>query len=217
MWGGERAHRRPPYTFNRPTASSNVGRLSSPTCPSQHVGRCWMTVSVTYREIAERFGIGVEGARLKAKRRAAKGSWRIVPGNHPQDVVRVEVPEDEWITPNVPHPTGPHEGTPSVPPTIAPQQESQRKDANDLEALVGVISQLTTQAQAMTDRLIEAERGKAEAEKDTAIARAALQETENRLAALQEQHLSQLKALHERMESETSKARIELTEWKARP
>src|SRR3954451_8626026 len=120
MWGGERAHRRLPYTFNRPTASSNVGRLSSPTCPSQHVGRCWMTVSVTYREIAERFGIGVEGARLKAKRRAAKGLWRIVPGNHPQDVVRVEVPEDEWTTRNEPRPTAPYEGTPTTPP---PQEE----------------------------------------------------------------------------------------------
>ena len=42
-----------------------------------------MAVSVTYREIAERFGIGVEGARLKAKRRAAKGLWRIVPGDAP--------------------------------------------------------------------------------------------------------------------------------------
>ena len=34
VWGGERAHRGPPHTFNRPTAGSNVGRLSSPTCPS---------------------------------------------------------------------------------------------------------------------------------------------------------------------------------------
>jgi hypothetical protein len=69
-----------------------------------------MPVSVTYREIAERFGIGIEGARLKAKRRSAKGLWRIVPGNHPQDVVRVEVPEDEWANPNVSRPTPPTRG-----------------------------------------------------------------------------------------------------------
>src|SRR3954470_17510928 len=101
-----------------------------------------MPVTVTYREIAERFGIGIEGARLKAKRRAAKGLWRIVPGNHPQDIVRVEVPEDEWSSPNALHPTAPGEGTPTTPPP----QESQRRDTNDLEALVEIISQLTAQS-----------------------------------------------------------------------
>jgi hypothetical protein len=176
-----------------------------------------MPVTVTYREIAERFGIGIEGARLKAKRRAVKGLWRIVPGNHPQDIVRVEVPEDEWATPNAPRPTDPHEGTPSSPPTTPPPQEPQRKDTNDLEALVEIISQLTAQSLAMTDRLIGAERGKAEAEKNTAIAQATLHEMEKRLTVLQEQHLSQLKALHERMEAETSKAQAALAEWKARP
>src|SRR5215207_915004 len=142
-----------------------------------------MAVSVTYREIAERFGIGVEGARLKAKRRAAKGLWRIVPGNHPQDVVRVEVPEEEWATPpNVPRPTPPHDGAPSNPP----QQDSQRREANDLEPLAEIISELTARSTALTDRLIEAERAKAEAERDTAIARAALDAAEARILALQD-------------------------------
>jgi hypothetical protein len=172
-----------------------------------------MTVSVTYREIAERFGIGVEGARLKAKRRAAKGLWRIVPGNHPQDVVRVEVPEDEWTTRNEPRPTAPYEGTPTTPPP----QEPQRRDTNDLEVLVEIISQLTAHSKAITDRLIEAERNKAEAEKSTAIAQMAVQEMEKRLTAVQEQHLSELKALRERMEAETQKAKVDFAEWRARP
>ena len=176
-----------------------------------------MAVSVTYREIAERFGIGVEGARLKAKRRAAKGLWRIVPGNHPQDIVRVEVPEDEWVRPNDPHPMTSHEGLPTTPPTIPPPQGLQRRDTNDLEALVEIISQLTAQSKATTDQLIEAERSKAEAEKNTAIAQMAVQEMEKRLSAVQEQHLFELKALRERMEAETHRAKADLVEWKARP
>jgi hypothetical protein len=42
---------------------------------------------MTYAELAEHFGIGPDGARMKAKRR----KWRIVQ-NHPMDLVRVEVP-----------------------------------------------------------------------------------------------------------------------------
>jgi hypothetical protein len=65
--------------------------------------------------------------------------------------------------------------------------------------------------------LIQAECRKAEAEKDAAIAQAALQEAEKRFAAVQEQHLSQLKAMQERMEVEVNKAQAALAEWKARP
>jgi hypothetical protein len=172
-----------------------------------------MAVSVTYREIAERFGIGIEGARLKAKRRAAKGLWRIVPGNHPQDVVRVEVPEDEWTAPNVPRPTPPHEEAPTTPP----QQEPQRREANDLEPLVELIAQLHAQLAGMTNRLVDAERGRAEAEKEAAILKAALEGAETQLATMQEQHLSELKALRDSLEAEAGKARAELAEWKVRP
>jgi hypothetical protein len=42
---------------------------------------------MTYEEISEHFGIGLDGARMKAKRR----KWRLV-RNHPQDPVRAEVP-----------------------------------------------------------------------------------------------------------------------------
>jgi len=176
-----------------------------------------MTVRVTYREIAERFGIGIEGARLKAKRRAAKGLWRIIPGNHPQDVVRVEIPEEEWAGPNVPRPADPHEGAPAISPQPTPPNDPQRRETNDLEALVELISQLHAQSAAMTDRLVDAERGRAEAEKDAAIVRAALEAAEARLANMQEQHISELKGVRERMEAEASSARAELAEWKARP
>jgi hypothetical protein len=183
-----------------------------------------MAVRVTYREIAERFGIGVEGARLKAKRRAAKGLWRIVPGNHPQDAVRVEVPEEEWAAPNVGRPTDPNAGTPANPP----QHDTQRRDTNDLEVLVELISQLHAQSAAMTNRVVDAERGRAEAEKEAAIIGALLEAAESRLTVVQEQHLADLKRVREQhladlkrvrdqMEAETARAVTELANWKARP
>lgn len=159
-------------------------------------------IQVTYREIAERFAIGIEGARIKAKRRAAKGEWRIIPGNHPQDIVRVEMPADEFrVGPPNPPRTPPHDRAEGL-PTANTQQELQRRDTNDLETLVAVVSQLTQQSQAMVERLIEAERRKSEAERDTAIAHAELKVLEERVLLLQEQHLCELKAVQERLAEE---------------
>lgn len=160
-------------------------------------------VQVTYREIAERFGIGIEGARIKAKRRAAKGEWRLIPGNHPQDIVRVEMPADEFrLGTHKPPRTTPHEQGDRL-PTPPSLQEPQRRDANDLEALVEVVSQLTAQSQSMTERLIEAERMRAEAQRDTAIAQTELKVVQEHMAVLQERHLSELVMLRERMGAET--------------
>jgi hypothetical protein len=169
-------------------------------------------VTATYREIADRFGIGIEGARIKTKRRAAKGLWRIIPGNHPQDIIRVEIPEEEWNSPQRSPAHTPNEGTPTPPP----QQEAERKNTNDMEALVEIIPHLTAQLSAMTERLIVSEKGRAEAERDAAIAQAALASAEARLTDMQEQHLSELKELRDRMEAESNKARSELADWKAR-
>lgn len=163
-------------------------------------------VQVTYREIAERFGIGIEGARIKAKRRAAKGEWRLIPGNHPQDIVRVEMPAEELRVGPIKPQRSPPNDLADREPTSPPQHEIQRRDTNDLEALVAVVSQLTLQSQAMTDRLIEAERMRAEAQRDTAIAQTELKAIEDRLAALQEQHLTELLGLRERMTTETDQA-----------
>lgn len=159
-------------------------------------------IQVTYREIAERFGIGIEGARIKAKRRAAKGEWRLIPGNHPQDIVRVEMPAEEFrLGANRPQRSSPHERAEGE-PTLAPQQDPQRKDTNDLEALVEVVSRLTAQSHSMTERLIEAERLRAEAQRDTAITQAEMKVIEERVAVLQEQHLIELKSVRERMATE---------------
>lgn len=50
---------------------------------------------LTYREIAAHFGISADAARMKAKRKAKAGRWAIIPGNHPSDTVRVEIPADD--------------------------------------------------------------------------------------------------------------------------
>jgi MoxR-like ATPase len=83
--------------------------------------------------------------------------------------------------------------------------------------LVELISQLHAQSVTLTNRLVDAERGRAEAEKESAIIKASLEAAEARLAALQEQHLSDLKAIRDQMEVETGKVRGELADWKARP
>jgi hypothetical protein len=69
----------------------------------------------------------------------------------------------------------------------------------------------------MTDRLVDAERGKAEAEKEAAIVRDRLKAAEARLTAMQEQHLAELKGMRDRLEAEAEMARGELAGWKARP
>lgn len=52
-------------------------------------------VQLTYRELAERLGISPDAARMKAKRAAKSGRWRVIAGNHPSDPVRVELPAQD--------------------------------------------------------------------------------------------------------------------------
>jgi hypothetical protein len=58
------------------------------------------TVSLTYRELAERLAITTDAARMKARRAVQKGRWRIIEGNHPNDPVRVEMPLTDAGSPN---------------------------------------------------------------------------------------------------------------------
>ena len=50
---------------------------------------------LTYKELADRIGVSVDAARMKAKREAKKGRWQIIAGNHPSDKVTVIVPESD--------------------------------------------------------------------------------------------------------------------------
>jgi hypothetical protein len=47
---------------------------------------------LSYRDLAERLAISPDAARMKAKRKAKAGLWRIVPGNHPSERVLIELP-----------------------------------------------------------------------------------------------------------------------------
>jgi hypothetical protein len=49
-------------------------------------------LKLTYRELADRLGVSPDAARMKAKRAVKSGRWTIIPGNHPSDPVRVELP-----------------------------------------------------------------------------------------------------------------------------
>jgi hypothetical protein len=56
------------------------------------------TIKLTYTQLAERLGIKPHAARMKAKRAADRGLWRIIPGNHPNDRVLVELPASALTT-----------------------------------------------------------------------------------------------------------------------
>lgn len=58
------------------------------------------TVSLTYRELAERLDITTDAARMKARRAVQKGRWRIIEGNHPNDPVRIVMPAADAGSPN---------------------------------------------------------------------------------------------------------------------
>jgi hypothetical protein len=55
------------------------------------------TVRLTYRELAERLGIEPDSARIKARRLAKSGRWKLIPGNHPGAASTVEVPVADLV------------------------------------------------------------------------------------------------------------------------
>ncbi len=59
------------------------------------------SLNLTYRDLAERLGISTDAARMKARRAVKSGRWRIIPGNHPNDPVRVELPVTDLTEPKV--------------------------------------------------------------------------------------------------------------------
>jgi transposase len=50
------------------------------------------SITLTYEELAERLGIGVDSARIKARRMKQHG-WQILPANRPGGKARVVIPE----------------------------------------------------------------------------------------------------------------------------
>ena len=167
-------------------------------------------VVATIREIADAHGISVEGARLKVKRRVAKGLWRTLPQNHPNDPVRVDLPRSEIDVGAVPPPTDTTVGERAPAASDAPQSPPHKSDAstshdenrwdtNALEALVENVGELTNRVEALTERLLESERckaqadlGRVEAEKEAALAKADVRHMQERLETAMTMHREEL-------------------------
>lgn len=100
---------------------------------------------LSYRALADRLAISPDAARMKAKRKA----WRIVPGNHPNAPVLVEVPVTE-LAERVPREQAQRNASRQV-RTSNPEQ-SNNADGRILDALSDAVA-LLGPAQAQIERL----------------------------------------------------------------
>jgi hypothetical protein len=187
-------------------------------------------IVVSLREIAERFGIGIEGARAKAKRRDRQGVWRILPQNHPADPLRVELPAIDFNeAEGTQRPNGGDHGKAPArfnlsPQTSAPSHVAQHEESHDIKALVALLEKMAEQTSHTTERLLEAERGRAEAEARAAVAesRATMAETAreaDRIAAGErlERVRTELEEIARRQGAVAEEAHAALADWKSRP
>jgi chromosome segregation ATPase len=161
------------------------------------------TIRLTYRELAERLGIEPDSARIKARRLAKSGRWKLIPGNHPGAASTVEVPAADLV----------REGDPGRTPPGAPVQQiggsaPGRPDA-DVPALEDHIKSLTARlevADRQTDQLradhaAELERIRGELERTRQDADR--QDRLHREQRTEVEHL--LKALVERVEADQAR------------
>jgi type IV secretory pathway VirB10-like protein len=100
------------------------------------------TIRLTYRELAARLGKTPDAARVLAKRRAEKGEWKIIEGNHPQDAKYVELPAD--AVPPDPGPDAPPPPLKTKNPEIL------------LEAVCEMLADQQEQVTKLTDLLVAA-------------------------------------------------------------
>lgn len=112
-------------------------------------------MSLTYAELAERLGVSIDGARMKAKR----ARWPKVKGN--DGAMRVTVEVDDLA---------PAERSPNVRPAFAEQPNEQA--AEQVRTLEAHVATLKEQVASMTEQLGKAdavaaqERGRADAERE---------------------------------------------------
>lgn len=107
---------------------------------------------LSYRDLADRLAISPDAARMKAKRKA----WRIIPGNHPNAPVLVEVPLTE-LAERVPRGQARREA-PRTPRTASPEQPN-NADGRILDALsdaVALLGPAHAQIERLHAQLIEA-------------------------------------------------------------
>ena len=113
------------------------------------------TIRLTYRELAERLGIALDSARIKAGRHARSGRWRLIDGNYPGAPKLVELPEADLAR-------GEHDGAGAP---LRPTGERIAADADappsariaEFEALVAELR--TTLEHERQDRIAERQAG----------------------------------------------------------
>jgi chromosome segregation ATPase len=157
------------------------------------------TIRLTYRELAERLGIEPDSARIKARRLAKSGRWKLIPGNHPGAASTVEVPAADLV----------REGAPGRTPPGAPLQIGENapgRTGGEVQALEDHIRSLTARLemadrqndQLRADHAAELERIRDELER--ARRDADRQDRQHREQRAEVEHL--LKALVERVEAD---------------
>jgi len=105
---------------------------------------------LSYRDLADRLGISADAARMKAKRKAKAGLWRIIPGNHPSDKVMVELPAADLA-----ERVG-GERTERVGPERSPRAADPEQGNGLAEHFLSQLAAAQERIQALTDQLIEA-------------------------------------------------------------
>lgn len=109
---------------------------------------------LTYKQLAERIGVSVDAARMKAKREAKKGRWQIIAGNHPSDKVTVIIPDSELnakperVSTDAPERPDSLKGR-----TLKPEQD---------EKLFTLYAEAQQRIQTLTDQLLEAQNDRIE-------------------------------------------------------
>jgi hypothetical protein len=160
------------------------------------------TVRLTYRELAEHLGIEPDSARIKARRHAKSGRWKLIPGNHPGATATVEVPAADLVREGAPGRT-----SPGAPVQIG--EGDPGRTGGEMQALQDHIKSLTTRlevADKQTDQLradhaAELERICGELERTRQ--NADRQDRLHREQRAEVEHL--LKALVERVEAEQAR------------
>lgn len=195
---------------------------------------------VTLREIAEAAGISVDGARRRAKRRDRDGIWRILPQNHPQDPLRIEMPRqdlddigrqgaDTSDRQALDVETGRPEGDGSR-RQAADTSDRQEADVRFLQDRIAELQvdlerereerrEERDRAGRLADQVIEAERAKAAIEKAEALASAEVAHLRGKIEAAMASHREEIEAGDaeiERRDAEIGDLRNALAEMRSR-
>jgi DNA-binding Lrp family transcriptional regulator len=108
---------------------------------------------LSYRDLAERLNISPDAARMKAKRKAKAGLWRIIPGNHPSERVMIELPATDLR--EAPKRVGGEQSRPTEGERLPRTKGSERGNVLAEQLLVN-LGEAQARIQQLTDQLVDA-------------------------------------------------------------